>query len=255
MRSPTGVMADEVVKTRQEGRPPVPKLQGRPPSCRWNPPCPPERPTRRVLRVVTRSLTVFVALMVIGNGVILGLSAWARTSTPIARLDIDGVRKAVAVDAHVWRGAAPTAEGYRNLAEAGVATIVDLRSDSERGSATAVLDDLDVRLVRIPIRDGQLPSAADVEHFVEVVNDSDGVVFVHCGAGVGRTGAMVAAYRAAVGERKGAAARQPRRRPAVARADRLRRVRRRRPVERRHRRQQGPRRPPPHLAQRHLSCA
>jgi protein tyrosine phosphatase (PTP) superfamily phosphohydrolase (DUF442 family) len=154
--------------------------------------------------VLIRSLTVFVALMVIGNGVILGLSAWARTSTPIARLDIDGVRKAVAVDADVWRGGAPSAEGYRNLAEAGVATVVDLRSDSERGSATAVLDDLDVRLVRIPIRDGQLPSVADVERFVDVVDESDGVVFVHCGAGVGRTGAMVAAYRAAVGDKTGA---------------------------------------------------
>ena len=85
--------------------------------------------------MLIRSLSVFVALMVVGNGVILGVSAWARTSTPITRLDIDGVRKAVAVDERVWRGAAPTVEGYRNLADAGVTVVVDLRSDSERGDA------------------------------------------------------------------------------------------------------------------------
>jgi len=80
-----------------------------------------------------------------------------------------------------------------------VSTIVDLRSDSERGEAAEVIDGLGLELVRLPIRDGQLPTNDDVARFLQVVADAPGVVFLHCGAGVGRTGAMTAAYQLAVG--------------------------------------------------------
>jgi protein-tyrosine phosphatase len=57
-----------------------------------------------------------------------------------------------------------------------------------------------VRLVRIPIRDGQIPTQEKVDRFVEAVRSSSGRVFVHCGAGVGRTGAMAASYLVRVGK-------------------------------------------------------
>ena len=34
----------------------------------------------------------------------------------------------------------------------------------------------------------------DVDRFIEIVQQSPGTVFLHCGAGVGRTGSMAAAY-------------------------------------------------------------
>jgi protein tyrosine phosphatase (PTP) superfamily phosphohydrolase (DUF442 family) len=146
---------------------------------------------------------VLVLALVIGNATILGASLWARGATTTSRLDIDGVDNGVAVDAHVWRGAAPTAAGYRALAEAGVTTIVDLRSDSELDPASDLLEELAVDLVRIPIRDGQTPTEADVGTFLDVVAEAEGVVFLHCGAGVGRTGAMAAAYATTVGPTPG----------------------------------------------------
>jgi protein-tyrosine phosphatase len=48
--------------------------------------------------------------------------------------------------------------------------------------------------VAIPLRDGQIPTPDEVDRFLAAVGASDGPAFVHCGAGVGRTGAMVGAY-------------------------------------------------------------
>jgi protein tyrosine phosphatase (PTP) superfamily phosphohydrolase (DUF442 family) len=169
-------------------------------------PIPPEVSTpvlRRIARASLRAVVAVIAVVVVGNLAIVGLSMWAQRTTPTQPLAIDGVRNGVVVDDHVWRGAAPTATGYRSLAAAGVTTVVDLRSDSERGAAVDVLDELGVRTVRLPIRDGQLPTDDEIARFVDVVADSDGTVFVHCGAGVGRTGAIVAAYLNAVGKADG----------------------------------------------------
>lgn len=160
---------------------------------------PRRRPTRRAARGTLRTVVVLIAAVAIGNLAILGLSMWARSATTSVSLEVPGVDNGYVVDGRVWRGAAPTGDGYRQLVEAGVTTVVDLRSDSERGVAVDVLPELDVEVVRIPIRDGQLPTDVEVARFVEVVAESDGTVFVHCGAGVGRTGAMAAAYQAAVG--------------------------------------------------------
>ena len=154
---------------------------------------------RRSAIMILRIVCLGLAFLLLGNGTILGLSLWARGATDVQPLELEGVRKGVAVDAQVWRGAAPSGRGYRELAAAGVSTVVDLRSDSERGPAVDVLADLPVRSVRLPIRDGQVPTDAEVSRFLEIVAESDGPVFVHCGAGVGRTGAMVAAYQTALG--------------------------------------------------------
>lgn len=63
-----------------------------------------------------------------------------------------------------------------------------------------------MHLVRIPMRDGQVPSADEVATFLAATEGSAGTVFVHCGAGVGRTGAMVGAYEVNTGELSGSTA-------------------------------------------------
>jgi protein tyrosine phosphatase (PTP) superfamily phosphohydrolase (DUF442 family) len=153
-------------------------------------------------------VVVLVVALVVGNLAIVGLSLWARNTTPTERIELAGVRNAVVVDDQVWRGGAPTASGYRSLVAAGVTTVVDLRSDSERGVSVEVLDELKVRTVRLPIRDGQLPTDDEVRQFLDIIGDAEGTVFVHCGAGVGRTGAMVAAYLNTAGETGGSAVRR-----------------------------------------------
>ena len=156
----------------------------------------------RMTAVLRALVLLFVGFMILGNLVIFAAHAWARGALP-AMVTIDGVPNFRQVDGHLWRGAAPSEAGYRSLADAGVATIVDLRAERDLDVDAAMLESLGVDYVAMPIRDGQAPSAATVARFLEVVEDSNGPVFVHCGAGVGRTGAMVAAYVSATGQATG----------------------------------------------------
>lgn len=90
------------------------------------------------------------------------------------------------------RGSAPSPAGYRALAGMGITTVVDLRAENLSAAELAEPGEAGLKAVRMPIRDGQTPSPH--QDFLRTVSSASGPVFVHCGAGVGRTGAMVAAY-------------------------------------------------------------
>ncbi len=151
-----------------------------------------------------KGLGAAVAFLVIGNLAILAASLWARETTQAAKPStIAGVDNLRAVDGRLWRGAAPTTEGYRNLAGAGITTVVDLRAEEGLEHDVRTVQDLGMNLVRIPMRDGQVPTTEEVETFLAATQESAGRVFVHCGAGVGRTGAMVGAYQVRQGELSG----------------------------------------------------
>ena len=154
-----------------------------------------------------KGLAAAVAFLVLGNVTILAASWWARETTPASRPStIAGVDNLREVDERLWRGAAPTTEGYRNLAQAGISTVVDLRAEDGLEGDVRTVEALGMKMVRIPMRDGQVPTADEVEAFLAATEASEGRVFVHCGAGVGRTGAMVGAYQVHQGELSGATA-------------------------------------------------
>ncbi len=154
--------------------------------------------------MVVGVLAASVAFLVLGNLGILVAAKWAESTTPVTRIEaIQGIDNLEAVDGKLWRGAAPTETGYRNLAAAGTTTIVDLRAEEGLEADNALVESLGMRLIRIPVRDGQTPSSSQIAAFLEATQQSEGTVFVHCGAGVGRTGAMVGAYSVANGELNG----------------------------------------------------
>jgi protein tyrosine phosphatase (PTP) superfamily phosphohydrolase (DUF442 family) len=149
-------------------------------------------------RRLARSILGLTGLVAIGNGAILAVSGLARSSAPGSAVavpaDVATIRNFAAVDATLWRGGAPGVEGYRALAAAGVVTVVDLRAEDDLDVPRDLLDDLGLSLVAIPMRDGQAPTPTQVQRFLDAVAESDGIVYLHCGAGVGRTGTMAAAY-------------------------------------------------------------
>ncbi|GHH02957.1 fused DSP-PTPase phosphatase/NAD kinase-like protein [Streptomyces lanatus] len=160
--------------------------------------------SRRLLRVALGILIGYLALWAAGAGGILGLSLLARAETPApaGTRAVQGVNhfQPVDSDGHLWRGSAPSPAGYRALEGMGVTTVVDLRAERMSAAELAEPGDAGLNVVRLPIRDGQTPSPKQVQRFLDVVSTASGPVFVHCGAGVGRTGAMAAAYLVNTGE-------------------------------------------------------
>ncbi|MET9453718.1 dual specificity protein phosphatase family protein [Streptomyces canus] len=147
----------------------------------------------------------YLALWATGALGILAVSYWAREETPApaGTRTVQGVHNFQPVDTEgrLWRGAAPSPAGYRALAGMGITTVVDLRAEDLSAAQLAEPAKAGLDVVRLPIRDGQTPKSAQVQRFLEVVARSSGPVFVHCGAGVGRTGTMAAAYLVKTGER------------------------------------------------------
>jgi protein tyrosine phosphatase (PTP) superfamily phosphohydrolase (DUF442 family) len=146
----------------------------------------------KVIRVLVLSI---VLVLLVGNLAISFATIVAKANmSPSEDLAIPGIPNLMAVDDRLWRGGAPATEGYEALAGAGVRTVIDLRAEASTDADARMLRRLGVDLVRIPIRDGQAPTTEQVAAFLKTVDESSGKVFVHCGAGVGRTGTMAAAY-------------------------------------------------------------
>lgn len=135
-----------------------------------------------------------VAFLLIGNLAIFVVFQWASATAAAAETHIPGVDNFRTVDDELLRGGKPSDRGYRSLAARGVEVIVDLRAERHIRINESLLDQLGIERLHIPMRDGQTPTQEQVDRFLEIVAEEDGQVFVHCGAGVGRTGTMVAAY-------------------------------------------------------------
>ena len=140
-------------------------------------------------------LAAFIVCVAAGNLAILVASTWAQHTSSNRRVStVAGVTHLRVVDDRVLRSSAPSRDAYFELAQRGVRTVVDLRAEDDVRDDEVFLTGLGVRLIRIPIRDGQTPTTAQVDQFLGAIRSSEGTVLVHCGTGVGRTGTMAAAY-------------------------------------------------------------
>jgi len=110
------------------------------------------------------------------------------------KLSLEGVPVFAQVTPTLYRGAQPTEEGFRNLADMGVTIVVDQRgSRSEREQVTK----LGMQYVAIPWH-CPLPEDTVFARFLTLLRGNPGAkVFVHCLTGQDRTGMQIAAYRMA----------------------------------------------------------
>jgi protein tyrosine/serine phosphatase len=99
------------------------------------------------------------------------------------------------MDERFYRGAQPLEGEYQSLKDLGVNTVIDLRNDPVAYEKTAV-EALGMKYVNIPMSVWKSPQQADVDAFLALVDKPDtGKFYVHCKAGIHRTGVVGAAYR------------------------------------------------------------
>jgi len=99
------------------------------------------------------------------------------------------------MDDHFYRGAQPKEDEYKQLAELGVRTIIDLRDDP-LPYANKAAEAAHMRYVNIPMSDKDYPKDESIKEFLNLCKDEKNWPFyVHCAGGRHRTGVMGAVYR------------------------------------------------------------
>jgi protein tyrosine phosphatase (PTP) superfamily phosphohydrolase (DUF442 family) len=158
---------------------------------------------RRWVKRSARAVVVYAVTVVVFHGLVFAAVAAARAlGYDTRRSTLAPVRNLRPIDDRVWAGGQPSDDHYRQMAAQGVRLVVDLRTNA---ADDRLQDDVDllawlgITRLHLPIGDGRVPSAAQTATLVDAVANAEGLVFVHCGAGVGRTAATAAAYLAATG--------------------------------------------------------
>jgi protein tyrosine phosphatase (PTP) superfamily phosphohydrolase (DUF442 family) len=99
------------------------------------------------------------------------------------------------VNENMYRGAQPKGEEYKQLANLGIKTIVDLRADADKDSKPDA-ERAGLRYINLAMINKKYPEANAADKFLEVANNQENwPMYVHCAGGRHRTGSMIAVYR------------------------------------------------------------
>jgi protein tyrosine phosphatase (PTP) superfamily phosphohydrolase (DUF442 family) len=105
---------------------------------------------------------------------------------------VPGVINFAKVSDALWRGAQPTAEGFKALEKMGAKTVVSFRHENDDLS---LLKGTQLKYLRIPSYAFH-PTRKHLAKFLKVLEDpANWPVFIHCAQGRDRTGYNAAAYR------------------------------------------------------------
>ncbi|HTQ85749.1 MAG TPA: tyrosine-protein phosphatase [Candidatus Solibacter sp.] len=125
--------------------------------------------------------------------------ATAAPSVP-AQNSLRGVANFGQVTPTLFRGGQPTSEGYRELKQMGIETVISFRHEKgENSLERRAVEAQGMRFVSLPWHAWEDPTDQQVSQFLLLLSsNSQSKVYVHCQQGRDRTGTMVAIYRVAV---------------------------------------------------------
>jgi protein tyrosine/serine phosphatase len=127
--------------------------------------------------------------------VIFSLAIFAQAQTSPSQFDGIKIGNFGQMDENYYRGAQPMPDDYASLAKLGIKTIIDLRNDPtdyEKADAEAA----GIKYINIPMSGWRSPKDSDIQQFMKIATDpATGKFYVHCKAGIHRTGITAAIYR------------------------------------------------------------
>jgi protein tyrosine/serine phosphatase len=107
---------------------------------------------------------------------------------------VEGVPNLYRITPNLYRSAQPTPQGFRNLEQMGIRTVINLRGGDDDGRAAL---EVGFRLEDVPLSAWRVRQASNVR-ILRILGDAErGPVLVHCKHGADRTGMVVALYRMA----------------------------------------------------------
>jgi len=141
---------------------------------------------------ILKTFIPLVILLMAATALAQETSAPVRDATWAKPITVEGLPNLHQVSTTLYRGAQPTAEGFKALKKMGVKTVISLRafhSDKE------LLGDTGLAYENISFKTWH-PENKDIVKFLGIVTDKTRQpVFVHCQHGADRTGTMCAIYR------------------------------------------------------------
>lgn len=144
---------------------------------------------RKISLTITAVLVLAVTVSVGARDLTNRPTNWAQ---PVQRA---GISNFYEITTNLYRGAQPTAEGFKNLKAMGVKTVINLRSfhsDKDEVAGTGL------KSVRFEVKPWHAEED-DIVGFLKIVADTNNLpAFVHCQRGADRTGMMCAMYRIVV---------------------------------------------------------
>lgn len=143
-------------------------------------------------QLMSVSIRPYLSIFVLG---LIAVPTWA------AEVEIPGLPHLFQVNDHIYRGAQPTEEGWKTLANLGVKMVIDLRREGEdsehstKAEAKAV-EAAGMHYINIPMNGLVAPDNVQISRIMTLLDSKD-QVFVHCKRGKDRTGTVIACYRIA----------------------------------------------------------
>jgi len=116
----------------------------------------------------------------------------ARPTEWAVPITVEGVPNLHRVTPGLYRSAQPTLQGFKNLKELGIQTVINLRGGEDDGRAAPALG---LRLESVPLSAARIRHDSNVRILRLLVRNEEGPVLVHCQHGSDRTGMICALYR------------------------------------------------------------